>query len=135
MYATAQDIIERYGLDELLVIADRDRDGQPDSALVEQALADASSLIDGYLTPRYTLPLPGPTPKILTACCIDLAMYALSPIANPNEERRNRNNDALKLLGKIGSGEVQLGSGVQQSTTAPSGAFFTCRPPVFRRGL
>lgn len=56
-YATRQDIIDRYGEDELIVAADHDEDGVADATVVEQGLADASDEIDAYLAGRYTLPL------------------------------------------------------------------------------
>ena len=48
MYATAQDIIDRYTLDELIIAADFNGDGAYDSVPVDRALNDASVGSDGW---------------------------------------------------------------------------------------
>lgn len=108
-YASQQDIVDRYGEDILSVAADRDGDGQPDNAVVTQALEDASHEIDSYVGARYDLPLPS-KPALLQRICIDIALYRMSSEADvATEERRTRYQDAVKLLRGIAKGEMTLG--------------------------
>lgn len=108
-YATAQDCIDRYGQDLLLILADRNGDGTVDSDVLDRALEDADSEIDGYLGSRYDLPLPSP-PPILKRLAVDLALYRLSSEADQlTEERRTRYTDATKFLMSIAKGEITLG--------------------------
>ena len=55
-YCTTDNLIDRYGADELLRLTDRDNNGFIDEQAVSAAIEDASDLIDGYLGGRYTLP-------------------------------------------------------------------------------
>ena len=108
-YATQQDIIDRYSLDELLILTDRDQDDQPDTAVVDRALADATAEIDTYLAARYQVPLSS-VPDVLLRLCVDIAIYRLSTDrAGGTEERRKRYEDATAMLRLIAKGEVSLG--------------------------
>ena len=69
-YATAQDMIDRFGQDEL------DRIGA-DGARIELGLNDAAAEIDAALVTIYRLPLePGPWPSLRSIQC-DLARERL----------------------------------------------------------
>ncbi|WP_428997735.1 phage protein Gp36 family protein, partial [Pseudomonas aeruginosa] len=49
-YATVNDLCARYTRTRLDILTrPKTADGQPDDAVAEQALADASAFIDGYL--------------------------------------------------------------------------------------
>ena len=63
-YATLADLEERYGHEEILLVGDRDHDGEIDEAVVDRALQDAADEIDAHISTRYALPLPH-TPPIL----------------------------------------------------------------------
>lgn len=108
-YATKDDIDDLYGVDLLVRIADRDRDGTPDADVVAKGLAAADAIIDAYLQTQYTLPLPA-IPDVLKNCAIDIAVYKI-PLERTSrtEEMRLRYEDALKLLDKIATGKVGLG--------------------------
>ena len=108
-YATLAALLERYDESEILVIADRDRDGEIDQAVVQDALDDATAEIDTWVQARYTLPLPR-TPDVLVRMCADIAVYRLAVHASmATEERRQRYEDAVKLLRAIGNGSASLG--------------------------
>lgn len=134
-YATRQDIIDRYGSDELIVSADHDEDGVADTSVVEQGLKDASDEIDVYVGGRYTLPLTD-IPPVLTRLCVDMALYLMSKPPSITEEKRTRYEDAVKLLTKISKGEVTLGSKDPQGSGNTGGSFFSSAPSRFtnRRG-
>lgn len=108
-YASQQDLVNRFGEDELLVAADRDRDGQIDTEVVETALEDASAEIDSYLAQVYRLPLPT-TPRLINRLACDIAFHRLSPEADTaTEYRRTRYDEAVSLLKKLAKRDVTLG--------------------------
>ncbi len=133
-YATQQDVIDRYGEEELLTASDRDNDGNIDTVAVSRALDDASAEIDSYLVERYTLPLAAPVPARLVEICGAIAVYKLSNASGPNtEEKRLRYEDALKWLSKVALGEVGLGdAGAEGSADTPS-VSMTAQPRLFTR--
>ena len=107
-YATAQDIIDRYGEDALFVAADRNNDDAIDNAAVERALDDATDEINTYIGKRYTLPI-ATVPRVVMRLCVDITLYRLSPGMALTEEKRQRYEDAIALLKLIAKGEVSLG--------------------------
>ncbi len=109
-YATQADLVERFGAQELAQRTNR-VDGQSiDTVVLERAIADAAAEINGYLATRYTLPLAS-TPAVLVRLCADLARYQLCGDKVP-ESVRQRYTDAVSLLKRLATGEVQL-AGVQ----------------------
>lgn len=112
LYATQQNIIDRYGLSALLLVADPNNTGTPDATIVGQALSDASEEIDGAVSAKYTLPLPSPPPELLVRYCVDIALYRLStsPGASLTDERRKRYEDVRADLKAIAKGETRLTS-------------------------
>jgi phage gp36-like protein len=134
-YATTQDIIDRYGEDQLLVLADRDGDGIADQGVTSRALADADSEIDLYVGSRYDLPL-AVVPSVLVQVAVDIAVYRMSPDAmTATEEVRTRYADARATLKSIAKGEVSLGPKPEKSGgQASSPAIVSGRPRVFGRG-
>ena len=131
-YATAQDIIDRYSEEQLLITFDRDAEGAPDPNTVDRALDDASSEIDGYLAGRYSLPLAAP-PRILTFMCVDIALYKGSVETAVTEERRRRYQDAIGFLVRVAKGEISLFSSDPGAPQGGSGASFSAGPRVFTR--
>ncbi|MFN3879801.1 MAG: gp436 family protein [Nitrincola lacisaponensis] len=108
LYATTQDMINRYGQDELVLLTDRDGSlGAIADLVLDQALADASAEIDGYLGGRYQLPLPT-VPAVLTRICCDIARYLLHDEQAP-EQLQKRYESSIKFLRSLGNGELSLG--------------------------
>lgn len=106
-YAAQSDIVAIYGQDAL-VVADHDRDGQPDTAAVTRALEAATGEIDTYLAARYQLPL-HEVPAFLKQLTVDIALYRLALTADvATTEHRTRYEDALGHLKKIGEGRAAL---------------------------
>lgn len=106
-YATAADLIARFGEDELIQLTDRSGAGVPDAAVVARALEDSGAEIDGYLASRYRLPLPT-VPALLARIACDIARYRLWEDRASDEVRR-RYEDARRLLENLSSGKVSLG--------------------------
>lgn len=106
-YATQADLEARFSAEEVLQLADRNRDGVIDAGVVDQALADADAEIDGYLGSRYQLPMAA-VPQIIKVYACDVARYRLYANA-ATEEVRNRYLDAQKFLRLAAEGKVMIG--------------------------
>ncbi len=107
-YATAQDVIDRIGEDELWGIVGDDGEGNLDTATIETALADASEEIDSAIRVRYRLPLET-VPGLIKRICIDKAV-ALIPSngAEMSDLIKERDKTADKRLNEIARGIRQL---------------------------
>lgn len=108
-YVTQQELIDRFGEDELIQLTDRATPpaGVIDGQVLNSAIADASGLIEDYVGGRYQLPL-AVVPRSLVRIAGDLARYFLYGDAAP-EQVRTRYDDALKFLTAVSRGDVQLG--------------------------
>jgi phage gp36-like protein len=110
-YATLADLTTRYGEDEIRQRSDHAGIGSIDTAVVNQALADASAEIDAYLSGRFTLPLATVPPHLVRICCA-IARYRLWDDAMP-ERVRVEYQDAVRLLESIAKGMVTLGLSIE----------------------
>lgn len=109
MYCTRDDIIELYGYDLLVRIADHDKDGEPDPEIVIKGIRGATEVCDAYLSAQYPVPV-SPVPGIVRTCAIDIAVYRMAlDRQRRSEEMRVRYEDALKILEKIAMGRIGLG--------------------------
>lgn len=82
-YADQTALEDRFGVAELIQIADRDRDGVPDSAVLATIQASTDRLIDGYLaTAGYVVPVAAPSAELI-ACSAALQRYFLFDDARP----------------------------------------------------
>ncbi len=123
MYATVQDLIDRFGERELIQLTDPDQlaIGQ---VKVDRALADAHALADGLLARVYRLPLTGcvkpaptpddvhatvlvPPPQLVRIVC-DVARYYLYDDLAPESEIVRRFKQAQTELQAIADGAAQL---------------------------
>lgn len=106
-YATQEDMVERFGLQEIIQRTDRERSGMVDAAVLDRALIDADARIDGYLSGRYKTPLTT-VPRLIVGISCDLARYFLyDDIATDGVKKRF--DDAIKLLESISKGNISLG--------------------------
>lgn len=119
-YATQSDLVTRFSERELIQLTDRDNVlNAIDAGVLAGALLDADSEIDTYLQPRYTLPLAS-VPRVLVNIACDIARYRLYDDRSTDQVTR-RYEDAVKLLAKIGKGEVGLGLDAVAQTTVVNG--------------
>lgn len=127
-YASQQNLIDRFGEDELIQLTDRANTGLISSTVVARALADADAEINGYLSTRYTLPL-SPVPAVLEKLACDIARYQLFE-NSVTEIVQERYENAVRFLKDVASGKVTLGvdsnsaqpvtnNSVQMSSTSP----------------
>lgn len=109
MYATADDMVRKFGRNEVLSLADPQDTGEIDQDILLGALTDASAEIDTYLGGRYRLPLDPMPPHLATICC-NIARYMLT-----GDERLEtsaigeRYKAAVRYLELVASGKVTLG--------------------------
>ena len=131
-YATQQDLIDRFSAVELAQLTDRTNGTVIDAVVVGRALADSDAEIDTYLAKRYQLPL-NSVPPVLARMAAEMARYRLYD-DRCTETVRLRYQDAVSLLKKMASGEVELpaaavlviapgGAGNSVSARAPDPVF------------
>ena len=132
MYATQQDMIDRYGSDELIQLTDRSNGGAIDATVLDAVLTDASAEMDGYLGARYSLPLTTTPPALVPICC-QIARYFLYDDAAPDMVKA-RYQDSVTFLQNLSKGIVQLG--IDSSDVEPAssdGAQISSGGRVFSR--
>jgi phage gp36-like protein len=120
MYCTQADILERITAELLAQLTD-DVDGDTiDSDVVSRAIADADSVIDGYVGKRYTLPL-STVPPVLLKASTEISIYNLySRRMGAPDEWRTRYEDNRSWLKELAAGKVTLG--VESTESTPKGA-------------
>lgn len=104
-YATQQNLTDRYGKEFADVAEDSENEGQIDTVRVARVLTDAAAEVDSYIGKMVDLPLIEPYDPILEKVTGDIAMYNM-PVNHfaRTEHQRERYEDAIKLLTKIGNG-------------------------------
>lgn len=115
-YCTYDDLLLNFGEQELEKVADRDRDGSADDGVLNEGIAFATDLIDGYLRGRYTLPLTI-VPRNLTGVACDIARYRFYQ-DQPTDLVVLRYDAAIKWLRDIADGRVGLDVATTQSESA-----------------
>lgn len=132
-YITADDLIARYGIEELLDVADRDGDGTADPAVLDAAIGDAQRDIDAQIGGRHAVPLLT-VPELVVRICCQLTRYYLHRV-QPPEWVRNGYRDALAALADIRDGRVTIDA-PSASTPAPASGrvLGVSAPPVFAGG-
>lgn len=98
MYATRDDMVKRYSLTEVSQL-ERYLTG---SESVDAAIADAGSIIDGWIGAKYAVPLEYPPDNIKIFVC-DIARYLLWK-SKASEEVRRRYDDAMSYLKGVSKG-------------------------------
>lgn len=101
-YLTQEQFSQRFGATELV-------DLLSNGAGFEDVEQDAASLINGYLTARYSLPLSS-VPTLVAGWAADIARFKLWDDHAP-EEVRKRYEDALAQLKLLAQGVISLPPG------------------------
>ena len=133
-YATQQDLVDRFGTQELAQLTDPVAGTTIDTVVVARALSDAQAECDTRLAVRYSVPL-AIAPTVLVRLAADLARYYLWD-KRAGEQVRNRFKDATALLDKIASGAVDM-PGAALLTPAAGAVAVAVRTPErqFSAGL
>lgn len=133
-YATSDDLVARFGSAQLLLIADRDGDGVLDGAVVAQALADASAIVDLSVRGIYAAPLNPVDLEIVGITC-DLArtkLYSNSTEIPPSVAAAD--TAARALLAEITAGTLRLTAALFNTPSTqdpPQGAEIKAGPRMF----
>ena len=98
MYATRDDMVKRYSLTEVSQLERYLTGGES----VDAAIADAGSIIDGWVGAKYAVPLEYPPDNIKIFVC-DIARYLLWK-SKASEEVRRRYDDAMSYLKGVSKG-------------------------------
>ena len=134
-YCTQADIERRIGDEDLAALADHDGDGSPDADVVEAAITDACSLIDSYLSVRFTVPV-SPVPEAVRPRAVNLAVYFLRLGRDSATEDVIRQYDEdIAWLERVAAGSVSLGIEPRpfESSSAP-GVLYEGQRRLFGRG-
>ena len=118
-YATQQNMIDRFGQQELIELTDRNNTGAIDATVLGQALSDANSEIDSYLSGVTVLPL-ATVPARLTKLAADIARYELYG-ARCTDQVRQRYQDAVSFMKQVVMGTASLGLDPQNNVVPGSG--------------
>jgi phage gp36-like protein len=132
-YIDLPGLYARFGEDEINQVADTDRTGTPDPALVSRASSDATSEIDAALAVRYAVPLARPVPPLIHRIAAVLAREALYT-SDPPEVVKEQAKWARKTLAALAAGEMSLG--LPEAESSPLGGLVEIisgreNPPFF----
>lgn len=99
-YITIEDLKKRFGEIDIEELSHQS------GIEAVSVIASVSALIDGYVAPRYRLPLVNEY-ELLKDACSDIVYYRLYNV-QPPENVRKRYEDAIALLEKVSSGKIAL---------------------------
>ncbi|WOP15770.1 DUF1320 domain-containing protein [Ottowia sp. SB7-C50] len=119
IYATVQDMIDRFGEPEMIQLTDAADQVEVKAARIQLKLDDAHALADGHLGRVYVLPLDGcakprvggwdyVAPPQLTRIVCDVARYYLYDDLAPESEVYRRFKQATTELQAIADGKARL---------------------------
>jgi phage gp36-like protein len=128
-YCTLIDIFARIPEESVKQLTDDEGANEVVEDRVNQAIADADALIDGYLGGRHSLPL-DPVPSLITKLAVDISIYNLYARKIDTELPKavsERYQNAMKVLDQIQKGMVTLGVGNEVSGASATGGTGTYR--------
>jgi len=104
----SQGLVDRFGEEQLLLLADRDNDQVLDADVIAKAIGDADGIVGLHLRGRYALPL-SPVDDVIVNIVCDLARTALyGKGTDVPEAVLDRDKAARALLKLMASGELVL---------------------------
>lgn len=127
LYATKEDMCQRFRLDDLNDLSEND------DARLAAVLKTTSALIDGYIAPRYRLPLQNKHDVLTDAAC-DIAYYKMYYV-DAAESVRQRYEDAIRLLKDIQSGKARLNEPTGSESSPQRKVFIKAEPRRFTNDM
>ena len=108
-YCTPGDLAKVKTTAELTQLSDLAGTGSPNETVLQAACDQASSLIDGLISPQYPLPL-ATVPPMVVSIAVRLALYYLylGRQSLPDEVKNGYDRD-VAFLGNVGKGQASLG--------------------------
>ncbi len=131
IYCTLDDILAKIPRQNLLQLTDDEGVGDINQDRVNAAITEAQTVIDGFLTSRYEMPLTS-VPALINHLAVDLAIYSIYSRRMETDmppAMQDRHDSAMKLLLQIQKGVVQLG--IETTQSAP-GDYKTNKTPLDR---
>lgn len=128
-YTTQLAMTDRFSELALIHLTDRTGNGLIDSVVLDRAITDAATVIDGKLMSRYPVPFTA-VPALIEQLASDIAFYRLH--TNPPKEVCGRYDNALRLLDSLANGSISLG--LEQPPAALDVQFSNGRDRVFGPG-
>lgn len=126
-YALLSDLFARAGETEILQVADRDDDNEPDADVVSAALEHADNIINGYLRSRYSVPLTA-VPDLVRTWAVAIARYFLHRYGAPDYVEHDY-KDALAALKDVAAGRITLPAADDGETpTSGTGSVLATHP-------
>jgi phage gp36-like protein len=112
-YCTKTDLLNQISETELAQLTDDSAGAVVDDDIVDAAIADADSEIDGYCGEKYTVPFTD-VPGIVKKLSVGIALYNLfarreTSMSGMPESRTNRYDKAIRFLLQVSKGQVSLG--------------------------
>ncbi|HEX7821047.1 MAG TPA: phage protein Gp36 family protein [Sphingobium sp.] len=133
VYATFEDMRARFSDADLMQLADVAAIGDAQT-YVDQKIAKAGAIIDGYVSAFYGDRSELPVPALLTECACDLAYYALFR-REPTDKARDDRTAAIATLRDIAKGTIKIDGGVIDAQPARPGAVLVAgNERLFGRG-
>lgn len=99
-YITKEDLYSRFNKLDIEELC------QGDENKLDTVIQAVSELVEGYVAPRYTLPLKNKSLILVDAAC-DVVRYRLDDVA-ASETIKNRYEQAVATLDKISKGQIRL---------------------------
>lgn len=109
-YITDSDLKSVVGGDTLFTqISDLDKDGFADTTVVDQAIERAEARVNGFLRPRFVVPVSNP-PQLIKDLTLDIARYYLANNRGIGdlEKYYRAYKDSIAILKDIRSGAMEL---------------------------
>lgn len=100
-------------------------------ATIQQAIEDAESAVDGYLSGRYGTPMAS-APAVIKRLASDIARYFLYD-DQATESVQKRYDAAIAFLRDVAAGKVSLGAEVPAPAQAAGGVQVVSAPSIFGR--
>lgn len=131
-YSTLADLLLAIPEATLIQLTDDAAAGEVNENAVSEAIATADSEIDGWCQSRYEVSFTDP-PALIKKLSVDLAIYNLYSRWSEviPETRTDRYKNAQRILEKIATGAITLGSAAAAGET--SGAEFMADDRLFTR--
>lgn len=116
VYCTLDDIYGSIDAQDVIDYTDDEDTGAVNMIRVDQAIAGAGALIDSHMGGRYVVPL-NPVPDMILELAVDIAIYKIaSRRGKAPEGRREKFDDAVKLLEKIAAGKAVVPGAASAAT-------------------
>lgn len=106
-YATqAQMAVAAGGDARLLELADWDNDGEVDSSVLSQCIAEVDSMIDSYAATRYTVPVADPSVAFQAVAASEYVYWLRQKRSLVSAEHKDEHDERVAWLVRLSKGQV-----------------------------